>query len=118
MVLNCVPTPTRRGDMLRKAITHLDDGGLLFLMLPRRCVQESRHFDHDALIQAASFLGAELVSTKESPKILFYCFRKQTATPPKPRSIPQQLLPPPQKLKEFTPREWKKRNDFAVCFES
>ncbi|CAM9262266.1 unnamed protein product [Sphacelaria rigidula] len=43
MVINCVPTARRRGEMLMGYREHLRPGGHLFLMLPLLCLTNSKH---------------------------------------------------------------------------
>ena len=43
LVVNFVPDPRKRGDMLRQAASLLRPGGLLFLALPLACVENSRY---------------------------------------------------------------------------
>lgn len=72
MVLNCVAEKENRGRMLRKLRGHLRDGALMFLVLPRRCVQNSPHLDEADLLGILRHLGFALERKKESPKIVYY----------------------------------------------
>lgn len=59
MVLNCVPTASKRGQMLMKMRRHLRQGGHAFIIIPLRCLNCSpymtpEHFE--AALQVAGFL--------------------------------------------------------------
>jgi type II secretory pathway pseudopilin PulG len=74
MVLNCVATPADRGTMLRRIHTCLrPDGGILFLTLPKTCLQLSPYINRDMLedlLRAVGFTVHE--HDKDSPKIAFF----------------------------------------------
>lgn len=50
MVINCVPTPAARGDMLRRLFAHTRPGGLVFLMLPLRCLTHAKAMSWKKLV--------------------------------------------------------------------
>ena len=59
MVLNCVPTAIKRGQMLMNMRRHLQPGGHAFIIIPLRCLNDSpymtaEHFE--AALQAVGFL--------------------------------------------------------------
>ena len=59
MVLNCVPTASKRGQMVMNMWQHLRQGGHAFIIIPRRCLDCSpymttEHFE--AALQVAGFL--------------------------------------------------------------
>lgn len=56
-VLNCVPDALSRGAMLRGMRAHLRDGGLLFVMLPLRCLTHSPHTTHARFGDALALAG-------------------------------------------------------------
>eukprot|EP00658_Telonema_sp_P-2_P049123 TRINITY_DN37350_c0_g1_i1.p1 TRINITY_DN37350_c0_g1~~TRINITY_DN37350_c0_g1_i1.p1 ORF type:complete len:279 (+),score=43.03 TRINITY_DN37350_c0_g1_i1:143-979(+) len=73
MVINCVPTPEKRGEMLLRLRAQLRPTGLLFLILPLRCLTHSKRcsVDHfEAMMSAAGFTIRE---KKNSPKVAFFC---------------------------------------------
>mmetsp|Transcript_43755 Transcript_43755/g.75578 ORF Transcript_43755/g.75578 Transcript_43755/m.75578 type:complete len:352 (-) Transcript_43755:245-1300(-) len=106
MVINCVPCPYKRGEMLRGYRDHLrrpcsnaNDGleeaaghfvatdqtqkenaesgssgscGLLFLTLPRRCLDCSRHLTAKLFEELLQGVGFEIIAKKESPKVAFF----------------------------------------------
>jgi 25S rRNA (adenine(2142)-N(1))-methyltransferase, Bmt2 len=81
MVLNCGMTPQQRGDFLRKMhhLLHPTDGGLLFITLPRTCLQLSPYIDQAMFIQMLESVGLSVSSTRESPKIAFFVCAKQAS---------------------------------------
>ena len=80
MVLNCVPEPSKRGEMLLACARHLrgrrapdaPGGGVLFLTLPRRCLEASRRTSADAFRALLCRAGFEVLEERFSPKIAFY----------------------------------------------
>ena len=78
MVLNSVPTPDKRGEMLLGYNRHLRVGGHLCLMIPKSCLTHSK----DGLnVQGFSDLlsrglGFHIIMYRESPKVAFYFCRK------------------------------------------
>ncbi|CAM9730859.1 unnamed protein product [Hapterophycus canaliculatus] len=79
MVINCVPTPKRRYQMLSGYRKHLRDGGHLFLMLPLLCLTKSTWITRESFLETLTKIGFALVARKESPKVAFFCLT--TATP-------------------------------------
>jgi hypothetical protein len=59
MVLNCVPDAASRGAMLRGMRAHLREGGMLFVMLPLRCVTHSRFTTRASFADALAAAGFE-----------------------------------------------------------
>jgi len=47
MVLNCLPSPSQRGQMLQLIREHLKIGGHAFIMIPRRCLECSPLFNFE-----------------------------------------------------------------------
>jgi 25S rRNA (adenine2142-N1)-methyltransferase len=76
MVLNCVPGPARRGEMLRRMRHFLLPGGLCFVTLPKSCLALSPYTDRSTFRDALELVGLDVVETKESPKIAFYVCRR------------------------------------------
>mmetsp|Transcript_36090 Transcript_36090/g.46348 ORF Transcript_36090/g.46348 Transcript_36090/m.46348 type:complete len:310 (+) Transcript_36090:65-994(+) len=123
MVINCVPGALRRGEMLRRYLMHLKPTGYLFLTLPRLCLNNSKFITYSLFKELLEVLGFEIVSTKESPKVAFFCCKVSSRVPepsvgnsavfvlqqPQHRSF---LEPPPRinKSKKF-------KNTFAVCLD-
>jgi 25S rRNA (adenine2142-N1)-methyltransferase len=85
LVLNYVPEPAGRGDMLKR-ITHFlqkrdpaseDESAVLpalFLVLPLPCVANSRYLDEETLLRVMSSLGFRLEKKKDTLKLCHYLF--------------------------------------------
>jgi 25S rRNA (adenine2142-N1)-methyltransferase len=83
MVINCVTTPEQRGRMLQLCYHQLRPGGVLFLTLPKLCINQSKfitckHFE-DILMNGVGFEILDEVA-KESPKLAFYVLRRPEDT--------------------------------------
>lgn len=72
MVLNCVPSAAKRGEMLARLACHVAPQGVLFLVLPLRCVESPLVGGpaFDALLDA--FKLKQLLPVKRTPKLAFY----------------------------------------------
>lgn len=83
MVINCVPEARQRGEMLVRMNLHLDrvGPGLLFLMLPRRCVFESPYMTEALFFRALTVAGFEVFERRETPKILLLGLRRSKTAP-------------------------------------
>ncbi|KAF2205780.1 hypothetical protein GQ43DRAFT_459624 [Delitschia confertaspora ATCC 74209] len=86
LVLNYVPTPHGRGDMLRRLCHFLrcqtdgskgENGVLpaLFFVLPLHCVTNSRYMDEERLMEIMASLGFVLCQRKTSLKLCYYLYR-------------------------------------------
>lgn len=89
LVLNFVPDPSGRGDMLRRTTEFLRKPSLasgegerpfpsLFLVLPRSCVLNSRYCTEERLGQIMSSLGYSRVESKTTQKLVYYLWRLGT----------------------------------------
>mmetsp|Transcript_6205 Transcript_6205/g.21810 ORF Transcript_6205/g.21810 Transcript_6205/m.21810 type:complete len:267 (+) Transcript_6205:90-890(+) len=96
MVLNCVPGAAQRGRMLQLTRAHLQPNGVLFLMLPLRCLTRSPTCTWGRLESVLGAVGLEVLATKESPKVAFVCAR--AAEPPPRAEVPHELYAPPQEI--------------------
>ncbi|KAK4223709.1 putative methyltransferase-domain-containing protein [Podospora fimiseda] len=90
LVLNFVPDPKGRGEMLRRTTEflrtpgrYLDSPSLttnfpsLFLVLPAPCVTNSRYLDEDRLTDIMTSLGYVKVETKTTQRLVYYLWRKE-----------------------------------------
>lgn len=97
LVLNFVPEPKGRGDMLLRTLEFLRlpsclrDGttaGLkpyfpsLFLVLPAPCVSNSRYMDEGRLNAILASLGYEMAKSKTTLKLVYYLLTRTAETPP------------------------------------
>lgn len=123
MVLNCVSTPLKRGRMLSLVRDHLLPGGYLFLMIPRRCIENSPYCSFSIISEALSIVGLKVVETKLSPKVAFFCAQRMRASHEASGDITsnfrvtlmKRFADPPRPLVKNTEG---KKDDFAVCFGS
>ena len=76
LVLNFVPTPDQRGQMLKKAWSDLVSGGFLYIVLPLACVQNSKYIDVDEFGHILSLIGFKLVHSHTSPKLFYAIYQK------------------------------------------
>lgn len=76
LVLNYVPTPSRRGDMLELCASHLKLEGILYLVLPLPCITNSRYFNNQKMIELMTMLGYDLLKHHNSKKLAFYLFKR------------------------------------------
>src|SRR5579862_7533492 len=109
LVLNFVPTPQGRYDMLKRTTLFLRDPATyhniypaLFVVLPLPCVSNSRYLPRDHFLDIMKSLGYSLFRTKESKRMAYWLFCWTG---------------------NVEEREWKKkvinegkgRNNFAIC---
>jgi hypothetical protein len=67
--------------MLLRSYELLRPGGLLFLVLPRACVDNSRYLTHELLLRILrEGCCYRLVSHKFSPKLAFYVMKRPSGT--------------------------------------
>lgn len=78
LVLNFVPTPAERGDMLRRMTKFLRLTGsaapAVFLVLPLPCVTNSRYFDAALLDKIMTSLGFTQVRYHEAQKVGYWLY--------------------------------------------
>lgn len=76
MVVNCVPDPVKRGEMILRCHDHLKPGGLMFFALPSRCIDMSEFLTRkgfEALMVASGFT---IRDDHRTPKISFYILQR------------------------------------------
>ncbi|KAM7216505.1 putative methyltransferase (DUF3321) domain containing protein [Rhypophila decipiens] len=87
LVLNFVPDPKGRGDMLFRTTQFLrqpegsaasPDAGFpsLFLVLPAPCVSNSRYLDEDRLEEIMASVGYAKTASKMTQRLVYYLWRK------------------------------------------
>jgi len=79
MVINCVTTPSKRGRMLSMCYHQLRPGGVLFLILPKLCLTQSKHMSRKYLEEILrEGIGFEILNDgkRESPKLAFFVLRR------------------------------------------
>lgn len=104
MVINCVPDPRRRGLMLHLLARQLRSDGLLFLMLPLRCLTASPFINRQHLRLALTTVGFSILAEKDTPKVAFFCCRLDRdpgiGREALPASAAQRFPFPPPRLQE------------------
>jgi len=116
LVLNFVPDPKGRGDMLQRTTEFLRQPGgyldsptldghfpSLFLVLPAPCVTNSRYLDEEKLLAIMTYLGYEKVEYKMTQRLVYYLWRRATRRPG-----------PKQHFSKKEVRAGSTRNNFAV----
>ncbi|KAF9427164.1 hypothetical protein BGZ94_005366 [Podila epigama] len=83
LVVNFVGDPTQRGEILRQATRFLKPKmGLLYLVLPLPCIDNSRYMDHELLVEMMAYLGfTTLIRHHFAKKLAYYVFRFDTSSP-------------------------------------
>lgn len=75
LVVNFVGDIYSRGLMLYKAQKFLPKtGGYVYLVLPLPCINNSRYFNEELLIEITKEMGYKIVDKNSSPKLVFYLF--------------------------------------------
>ena len=94
LVLNCVPDPCRRGEMLRRTSMFLRERSFtaddpeeassvfpsLFLVLPAPCVSNSRYLNEERLSVIMNSLGYTLSRRKLTAKLIYYLWKYEKST--------------------------------------
>lgn len=75
LVLNFVGDALKRGDMLRRCRRLLRPGGLVFVVLPRKCLDNSQFCTVARFDQIMRSLGYEKQSYHTSPKLSFFMYK-------------------------------------------
>lgn len=120
LVLNYVPEPSGRGEMLRRTRSFLRHGNHIssekplaqffpsvFIVLPAPCVTNSRYLNEDLLKQIMESLGYILIRRKLSPKLIYGLWRLENQSPLKQKII--------MKKTEVNPGSI--RNNFAIVMQ-
>ncbi|KAK5664142.1 hypothetical protein OQA88_357 [Cercophora sp. LCS_1] len=118
LVLNFVPDPKGRGDMLRRTAAFLHNPGRyiaspllkpnfpsLFLVLPAPCVTNSRYLDEERLVAIMAALGYSRNQSKTTQRLVYSLWRKDTD-----RTARQSFV-----KKELRPGSF--RNNFAIILK-
>lgn len=125
LVLNFVPEPKSRGDMLLRTLeflrcpTRLNDETneaelsypfpSLFLVLPAPCVTNSRYLDEEKLGAILGSLGYSIIKSKTTHKLVYYLLRRVEAQPP--------LLGSDMTFTKRELRSGPTRNNFAIVLK-
>ncbi|KUI60519.1 hypothetical protein VP1G_07752 [Cytospora mali] len=125
LVLNFVPEPKGRGDMLLRTLDFLHEptgvrkdmkAGLrlhfpsLFLVLPAPCVSNSRYLDDEKLNTIMESLGYNITRSKMTQKLVYYLWTRTADQPP--------LLSTNVCFTKKELRSGASRNNFAIILRS
>ncbi|KAJ2725017.1 25S rRNA (adenine2142-N1)-methyltransferase [Coemansia sp. Benny D115] len=113
LVVNFIGDPVRRGDMLKQAARLLAPNGLLFLVLPLSCVNNSRYLDDQQLTKITDYLGFTELYHHHTAKLAHYLYRL-TKTPPSPSSLSKSTLPEQAEFKKKLLHAGPGRNNFSI----
>jgi 25S rRNA (adenine2142-N1)-methyltransferase len=80
MVINCVPLAQKRGEMLARLSAHLGSNGILFLVLPSRCINSPeiggvKVFSELLLDCGLTEVNDPNLENKTSPKLTFFILK-------------------------------------------
>ncbi|KAJ3113658.1 hypothetical protein HDU96_003097 [Phlyctochytrium bullatum] len=76
LVVNFVPEPAMRGEMLRKSWSFLLPKGVLYLVVPLPCVTNSRYLTDERLSSIMTSLGYEEIRRHFSKKLAHFVYKK------------------------------------------
>eukprot|EP00045_Choanoeca_perplexa_P003698 m.32737 g.32737 ORF g.32737 m.32737 type:complete len:288 (+) comp12180_c0_seq1:29-892(+) len=110
LVINFVPNPVQRGKMLLKCHRHLLDNGLLAVMTPKACVENSRYTTNDSFVQLLADAGFVVVSQHLTTRLACYLCVKGSSKPPKQWAATS--------TRKVQLRAGGKRNNFVVTLEN
>jgi 25S rRNA (adenine2142-N1)-methyltransferase len=106
LVLNYVPTPSKRGEMLELCASHLKTDGILYIVLPLPCLTNSRYFDHENMIGLLKILGYDMLQHHNSKKLAFYLFKRK-----------RQITVTPSFKKRILVNDGPKKNNFTITLK-
>lgn len=75
LVLNFVPTPQKRGEMIQRFRHFLNPDGYLFIVLPLSCLTNSRYCDMDLFVNIMQTQGFKERERHEAKKLVYLCFK-------------------------------------------
>jgi 25S rRNA (adenine2142-N1)-methyltransferase len=77
MVLNYLPTAEKRGEMLLRISHFLRPGGIVFITIPKTCLNLSPYIDEQRFTQLLRDIGLDAMEhAKDTPKIAFFIGKK------------------------------------------
>ena len=79
LVLNFAGDARARGQMLVRARELLHPGGVLYVVLPRACVDNSRYLTRAHLVRLLAALGFSALASHVSPKLAYFLFALDNA---------------------------------------
>ncbi len=120
LVLNFVPNPDGRGEMLRRTVrflhgperyttttttfnTHFPG---LFLVLPAPCVTNSRYLDEERLVAIMVALGYTKIASKTTQRLVYYLWKRDSEPSTSSAAFPKREI-----------RSGSSRNNFAIALK-
>ncbi|GKY95300.1 hypothetical protein MPSEU_000491900 [Mayamaea pseudoterrestris] len=110
MVLNCVNTAEDRGKMICRLYHFTVPQGLVFVTIPKTCLQLSPFIDEPSFVEILKTVGFEVVEQKYSPKLCFFILRRPMMT----YNISDDALRKWATVKEIRRGKKYRKNDFSV----
>ena len=104
LVLNFVPLPEKRLEMLKRCKLFLFDGGILYITLPLPCISNSRYLNHELFTELLNGIGFELIQHHTSLKLAYYSLKYVCKESNDTFIMKKKMI-----------REGKSRNNFAIC---
>ena len=92
LVLNAVPDPRGRGFMLQKLAGHLRPSGLLFVVLPRACLERSTAIDEITFLHRLRCLHLHPLIIHKTKKLIHLCLSPHSDDPAGSRSSDQSMV--------------------------
>jgi 25S rRNA (adenine2142-N1)-methyltransferase len=106
LVVNFVGAPVLKGKMLIDCEDLVELGGLLYIVLPLACLQNSRYLKHTRFVQMLRSLGFVLRGHHTSTKLAFYVFERSEEGRTQHRNFSKKLC-----------RAGKERNNFCILIK-
>ncbi|KAK1769310.1 putative methyltransferase-domain-containing protein [Phialemonium atrogriseum] len=118
LVLNFVPDPKGRGEMLLRTLKFLHEADNcpstsselyfpgLFLVLPAPCVSNSRYLDEERLVAIMASIGYVKVVSKATQRLVYYLWKRSFNQPHGSQSFPKEEI-----------RGGPSRNNFAIVLK-
>jgi hypothetical protein len=78
-VLNFVPCVSKRGEMLQLCGSLVVPGGLLLVVMPRACVDNSRYMTQERFVAIMEAQGFRLLRDKLSTRLAFYVLQQDSS---------------------------------------
>ncbi len=95
--------------MLARGAACLQEGGILYITLPKSCIDNSRYLNHSSFIDLTQALGLEEIDSYFSRKLVLFAYKKK-------RGISLSDLVKFTRKKIVNPG--KKRNNFSITFNT
>ena len=116
MVINCIPTPTERGQLLLDCRQHLKVGGYYFIMLPLLCLNSTPYVNgKEQFRRGIQSIGFRFVEEKITNKVGLFLFQKVEDMK---MGLSCSIFPNPPRVVVRSNRKKKFHSDFAISVGS